>query len=58
MVLVEHLDHIVTEDQTNAFGNIIAAHADGATLTWDQALRQAARERLKPVSRDDAPPAQ
>ena len=58
MVFVEHLDHIVTEDQINAFGNIIAAHADGATLTWDQARRQAARQRLKPVPRDDAPPAQ
>ena len=58
MVLVEHLDHIVTEDQVNAVGKVIAAHADGATLTWDQALRQAARERLTPVPRDDAPPAQ
>ena len=57
MVFVE-LDHIVTGDQINAFGKVIAAHADGATLTWDQALRQAARERLTPVPRDDAPPAQ
>ena len=58
MVFVEHLDHIVTDDQINAFRNIIAAHANGATLTWDQAFRQAARQRLKPVPRDDPPPAQ
>ena len=51
MVFVEHLDQIVTGDQINAVGKVIAAHADGATLTWDQALHQAARQRLKPVPR-------
>ena len=47
MVLVEHLDHIVTEDQVDAVGNIIAAHADGATLTCDQAVRQAVERHLR-----------
>lgn len=55
MVLVEHLDHVVTEDETHAIGTIIAAHANGTTLTWDQALHQAGRDRLRPVQSQDPP---
>lgn len=59
MVLVDHLDHVVSEDQINAFGKVIASTMPGAQpVTYEQTLHEAARERLKPLPRDDAPPAQ
>jgi len=57
LVLIEHLDHVVTEDQITAFGKVIASSLPGEQpITYEQAMHQAARERLKPVPRTDPPP--
>lgn len=59
MVLIDHVDHVVTEDQINAFGKVVASTMPGAhPITYEQAMHKAARERLKPVPRDDTPPAE
>ena len=55
MVFVMHVDHVVTADDLQAFGKVTAAQLDGTELSWDEALHQAARQRLPPVPRPDAP---
>ena len=55
MVLVQHLDHVVTDDESHALAKILAARLAGTKLNWDEALHQAARERLRPVQRPDPP---
>ena len=52
VAFVEHLDHVVTEDQYTAFGKAVQADMDGRPITWDQALHDAARDRLR-VVRDE-----
>lgn len=59
LVLIDHVDHVVTEDQITAFGKVVASTMPGAQpITYEQAMHQASRERLKPVPRDDTPSAQ
>jgi hypothetical protein len=54
LVLIDHVDHVVTEDQINAFGKVVASTMIGGDpITYEQAMHQAARERLRPVPRDD-----
>lgn len=56
LVLIDHVDHVVTEDQITAFGKVVASSMPGEQpITYEQAMHQAARERLKPVPRDDIP---
>lgn len=52
VAFIEHLDHVVTEHQYAAFGKAIQADMGGRPITWDQALHDAARERLR-VVRDE-----
>mgnify|MGYP006873472413 CR=1 FL=1 len=54
VVFIEHLDHVVTEDQYAAFGKRIQAELDGQSITWDRALHDAARDRLRLV-KDELP---
>lgn len=49
IAFVEHLDHVVTDDQYGAFGKIVEAQLDGRPISWDRALHDAARERMMAV---------
>lgn len=44
----------MTEDQYAAFGKRIQAELDGQSITWDRALHDAARDRLRLV-KDELP---
>ncbi|MBN9619465.1 MAG: hypothetical protein J0H43_06995 [Actinobacteria bacterium] len=53
IAFVEHVDHVVTDDQYTAFGKVIQAQVDGRELDWDDALHEAARDRLRPLPGPD-----
>lgn len=57
LVLVQHVDHVLTEDQVTAFGKVVAGRAGlGPRNTWEQALHEARRGRLTFLRGDDLPP--
>jgi hypothetical protein len=61
LVFIGHVDHVVTDDQINAFNKVIAgtvsaALMDGTPITYEQALHEAKRDRLKTLDQPaDAP---
>jgi hypothetical protein len=60
LVFIGHVDHVVTDDQINAFNKVIAgtvsaALMDGPPITYEQALHEAKRDRLKIVHGDTRP---
>jgi hypothetical protein len=60
LVFIGHVDHVVTDDQINAFnkvvaGTVSAALAEGPPITYEQALREAKRDRLRLVCGDTGP---
>lgn len=57
IAFVEHLDHVVTDDQFAAFGKVIEAQVEGRDISWGQALHEAARNRMTAVSNETPPPA-
>jgi hypothetical protein len=59
LVFIGHVDHVVTDDQLNAFNKVIAgtvsaALMEGPPITYEQALQEARRERLKVVRGGDS----
>ena len=55
IAFVEHVDHVVTSDQYSAFSKVIQGQIDGRKITWEQALHEAGRDRMKTVA-DSKPP--
>jgi hypothetical protein len=48
LVFIGHVDHVVTDDQINAFGKVVAgtvsaALAEGPPIPYEQALHEASR---------------
>jgi hypothetical protein len=61
LVFIGHVDHVVTDDQLNAFNKVIARTVSAALMerppiSYEQALHEAKRDRLRLV-RGDAGPA-
>ena len=54
VAFIEHLDHVVTEDQYRAFGKVVQAQVDGREMSWDEAMHSAGRDRLSAVPDQDA----
>lgn len=57
VAFVEHLDHLVTDDQYSAFGKVVEAQIDGREISWNQALHEAARDLMTAVPDKSPPPA-
>lgn len=49
IVFVEHLDHVVTDDQHSALTKVVGAQIEGQQITWHEALHQAGRDRIRAV---------
>lgn len=49
LAFIEHVDHVVTDDQNSAMSKIIGAHLDGRTISWDDAVHESARDRMNLV---------
>jgi hypothetical protein len=52
LVVIGHVDHVVTDDQINAVnkvvaGTVSAALAEGPPITYEQALREAKRNAVQ-----------
>jgi hypothetical protein len=60
LVFIGHVDHVVTDDQINAFNKVIAGTVSAALdgeppVTYEQALHEARRDRLKIVRGETGP---
>jgi hypothetical protein len=60
LVFIGHVDHVVTDDQINAFNKVIAGTVSAALdgeppVTYEQALHEARRDRLGLVHGDIRP---
>jgi hypothetical protein len=60
LVFIVHVDHVVTDDQINAFNKVIAGTVSAALdgeppVTYEQALQGARRDRLKIVRGETGP---
>jgi hypothetical protein len=60
LVFIGHVDHVVTDDQIHAFNKVIAGAVSAALdgeppVTYEQALHEARRDRLRLAHGDTRP---